>query len=74
MTSQKLQNELDSKLAAIHHLRECYSSYEAAASDLADQYLQRVTDMQNAEFAAVWTKDVTVQRSATWNAALHGMN
>ncbi len=79
-TSQAVQAEWDSKIDAIQHLRavdrvqneggEGFSSYEAAAEDLADEYLPRITALRNAEFAATWTRDVTVQRRATWNAEI----
>jgi len=79
-TSQAVQAEWDSKIDAIQHLRavdrvqneggEGFSSYEAAAEDLADEYLPRITALRNAEFAATWTHDVTVQRRAAWNSEI----
>ncbi len=72
------QAEWDAKRTNIQHLRgidrvqneggEGYSSYEAAAERLADEYLPRITALQNAIFAAEWTYDVTVARRAAWNA------
>lgn len=78
-----LETEWHAKINAAKNMRsiddlhneggEGYSIVEATQETLADQYLPRVTNLQNAIFAAEWTAEVTATRRAAWNAEMQAL-